>query len=63
MSSFQVLGAILAGLLGIIAGMVAMAVYQLMRQGRGWSWAGVSMLLIVLAAALWIGRATTQLIP
>jgi hypothetical protein len=62
-SSFQVLGAILAGLLGIIAGMVAMAVYQLMRAGRGWSWAGVSMLLIVLAAALWIGRATTQLLP
>lgn len=63
MSGFQTLGVILAGMLGILAGMVAMAVYQLIKVGRGFSWAGVAMMLIVLAAALWIGRAATQGLP
>ena len=63
MSEFQVLGVILAGMLVILAGMVAMAVYQIMKMGRTFSWAGVAMMLVVLSAALWIGRAATQGLP
>jgi hypothetical protein len=62
-SEFQVLGVILAGMLVILAGMVAMAVYQIMKMGRTFSWAGVAMMLVVLSAALWIGRAATQGLP
>jgi hypothetical protein len=62
-SSFQVLGVILAGMLGILAGMVAMAVYQIMKMGRTFSWAGVAMMFVVLSAAFWIARAATQGLP